>query len=323
MRWGCDLSRMGIGLLAGMMLLIAISLPAYAYVNVSADEDAEVYGANIDGFYVWEDYSADGVDGVATVSYNYPAAPGNPGDYIIGTDSVSGRRELSAYAHADESAGIMRAYSYSWLNVWGEQVDHISVVAHARAEVEIRERFVLSDAATITLSGLFEGALGGDSELYDYYESWDPAEAGLQIRFQYYDGSEAGVQQGVSYGFDSPGDFYEAFSEEIALPADVEIQFYASLYAESAASPNISWILDERGITTPGQLTGVAGSTWVNLTNTALFTLQVPEGVTLTSTNGSELFLPVEVQTVPEPSALLALASGLSVCGLSLFRRRK
>lgn len=314
-------SKCSVAWLIAVALCIA-GLPAGAYVEVETREIADISGASLPDFNVWDTVRTQSETGRATLSYNYPTAPGWPWELIASTDDVAALRDMSAYARVNASAGFLRAYTRASLAVWGKSMKSVSLVAHAAASASIYESFVLSEAATVILTGRFHGLLGGDTVIYENPCCWRPAEASLNLSISYDDGSSESFWEGFRSTYRTKGSFEEYFSIPVYIPAGVKVDVRASLYAESSVAPNIDAILLERGITVPGGLDMVGGDTWTDLSQTATFAIQVPYGVMVSAYDeGAELFLPI--QMVPEPSGILALVAGIGGLGGALLRARK
>ncbi|MEN6356937.1 MAG: PEP-CTERM sorting domain-containing protein [Armatimonadota bacterium] len=312
-------------------LLAASCISAWASVSAYTAESADFYpgntGVTIPGFDESLSQYDPGTAGVATASYNYPTQSGDdppPPFFYAGVDTVTADKGYSTYAYVNESAGILKAYASTWLQVRGAMTSMININTHAGASAEISDTIILSAPATLLLSGNVSGCLGGSSNYsnYDVFQKyiWTPMSVDSWVRFSYRtSGEEGSSSQGFEAYFDQAGNISNPFSVPIYLPANTPITVSAGLNITTTVDPDTSTILGVSWRDKVGPLTSITGNIWADFANTMDFGIQVPDGVTVTSESG---LLPLQTAAVPEPSALLALGSGLGLLG-TCFRRRQ
>lgn len=323
----CRLRAAAVVIMA-VTLLATSCISVLASVSAATEESADFYpgntGMTIPGFDESLSQHDSGTDGVATTSYNYPYSPGGPPllpGAGVGVETVTADKGYSTYAYVNGPGGILKAYAATWLVVKGKRIPQININSHASAEAEITDTIVLSAPTTLVLAGSFDGDLGGSSNHpnYDVFEEyiWTPMSVDTWIKFSYdVPGEEGRVTQGYDTYYDSAGHASDSFSVLIDLPADTPIRVSAGLSIRTTVDPDTSGILGVSWQGTVDPTTAISGYIWADVANTMDFRIEVPGGITVTSQSGS-----LPLQTVPEPSALLALGSGLGLLA-TCFRRR-
>lgn len=305
---------------------ISVLASASAYTAESADFYPGNTGITIPGFDESLSQYDPGTAGVATAFYNYPAQSEDdppPPPFDTGVDTVAADKGYRTYAYVNESAGILKAYASTWLQVKGAMTSMININTHASASAEVSDTIILSAPATLLLSGNVTGYLGGSSNYsnYDVFQKyiWTPMSVDSWVRFSYRSsGEEGSSSQGFEGYFDQAGNISNPFSVPIYLPANTPITVSAGLNIATTVDPDTSTILGVSWRDKVDPLTSITGNIWADFANTMNFGIQVPDGVTVTSESG---LLPLQAAAVPEPSALIVLVSGLGLLG-TCFRRR-